>query len=140
MPAIADLAARAYAKYVARIGRPPAPMNADFAVHVSRGEVTVAFDETGVSGFLVAYARAGDYFVENVAVDPDRSGQGLGKALMARAEAMALDLGRQRITLYTNAQMHENFLFYEALGYLRTGDVEEDGFHRVYFQKQLETT
>ena len=81
-----------------------------------------------------------DYFVENVAVDPERAGQGLGKALMSRAEAMARDLGQDKITLYTNAQMHENFSFYEALGYLRTGEVEEDGFHRVYFQKQLETT
>jgi ribosomal protein S18 acetylase RimI-like enzyme len=135
--AIRAVAQRAYIKYVPRIGRVPAPMAADFLSSVSAGHTHVAINDGQVMGYLIAFARDDDYFVENVAVDPAGAGQGIGKALMALAEDHARDAGRDKVVLYTNARMHENFPFYAALGYRTTGMVLEAGFRRVYFEKDL---
>lgn len=124
-------------RYVPRIGRVPAPMAADFLAHVQAGQTQVAEVDHQVMGYLIAFSREDDYFVENVAVDPDGAGKGIGKALMALAEDQARSAGRGKIVLYTNARMHENFPFYVALGYRTTGLVVEAGFRRVYFEKDL---
>lgn len=135
--AIRAVAQRAYIKYVPRIGRVPAPMAADFLSHVQAGQTHVAVSHDKVMGYLIAFARDDDYFVENVAVDPAGTGQGIGKALMALAEDDAKQAGRDKIVLYTNVRMHENFPFYAALGYRTTDMVVEAGFRRVYFEKDL---
>jgi len=135
---VRDIARRAYARYVERIGREPAPMVADFDTHIDRGEVTVAERPGGIAGYIVAYPRENDYFVENVAVDPVFAGAGIGRALMAHAEVAAVQAGSKVVRLYTNVAMVENFPFYEALGYRKTHEATEAGFHRVYFEKSLE--
>lgn len=135
---IREIARCAYDKYVARIGREPAPMIADFAAHISRNEVIVAVSGGVVCGYIVSFARADDYFVENVAVDPAAAGGGIGRALMSHAENAANEQDRNLVRLYANVKMHENFSFYEALGYRKTQQVTENGFHRVYFEKALD--
>ncbi|MBO6946453.1 MAG: GNAT family N-acetyltransferase [Rhodospirillales bacterium] len=135
---VRDIARAAYALYVARIGREPAPMAADFETHIRRDEVMLAETTEGIIGYIVAYPRADDYFVENVAVDPARAGAGVGKNLMSQAESAAVQHGCRFIRLYTNVAMYENFPFYESLGYRKTHEATEAGFHRVYFEKSLE--
>ena len=46
-------------------------------------------------------------------------------------------LGLARVTLYTNARMHENLVLYPRLGYVEIDRRREDGFDRVYFEKML---
>jgi len=135
--AIRAVARRAYIKYVPRIGRVPAPMAADFLSYVQTGQVDVAELGGQVVGYLIAYPRDNNYFVENIAVDPAGIGKGIGKALMILAEDRAHEAGQTKIVLYTNARMYENFPFYGALGYRTTGLVVEAGFRRVYFEKDL---
>lgn len=135
---IAEIARLAYRHYIPRIGREPAPIVADFALHLARDELDVAVSDAGVDGYIVAYPRPDDYFVENVAVDPAGAGRGTGRALMQHAEAAARRAGRTAVRLYTNVHMTENFPFYAALGYRKTHAAEEDGFQRVYFEKVLE--
>lgn len=135
---VRDIATAAYEKYVARIGRVPAPMQADFEAHLFRHELYVAGTSGGIQAYLVAFPRIDDYFVENVAVDPAVAGAGIGKKLMKFAEGEAKRAGRSRILLYTNVLMTENFPFYEGLGYQKTHEITEAGFRRVYFEKVLE--
>ena len=71
------------------------------------------------------------------AVRPELQGHGLGRFLMQRAEEGALALGKARLRLYTNAVMTENIPFYEGLGFEIEGKVLVDGYHRIYFVKQL---
>lgn len=131
------IAEAAYIRYVPRIGRRPAPMDADFQAHIARGEVTLALVGEKIAGYVIAFPRADDYFVENVAVDPVFAGKGVGKALMAVAEKAAIAAGKRFVRLYTNMRMHENFPFYFGLGYVKTHEVTESGFHRAYFEKEL---
>lgn len=137
-PAIRACAEAAYSRYVAAIGRKPAPMIADFAAQIAEGKVHVAVDDAGsLQGFIVFFARADRMFLENVAVDPAAAGRGMGKALIGFCEAQALRLGLETVMLYTNEKMTENLLIYPRLGYREIGRRTEDGFDRVYFEKAL---
>ncbi len=126
-----------YAKYVPRIGREPAPMTDDYGAEIAQGNCWVLDGPGRLSGVLVMRAKDGGWFVDTVGVDPAEQGRGVGKALMAFAEAEARRQGFSAVRLYTNARMTENIPFYEGLGYAITGRRTEDGFDRVFFEKLL---
>jgi ribosomal protein S18 acetylase RimI-like enzyme len=134
---VRSIAAAAYEPYVARIGRPPAPMTADYAAAVARGEVWLAVRDGGVIGFLVLVTRPDHLLLENVAVHPAAQGGGVGARLLALAEEQAALSGLTEIRLYTNAAMTENLAYYQRHGYRQTHRGREDGFDRVYFSKRL---
>ncbi len=136
-PFIEGLVAAAYAKYVPRIGKPPAPMLADYAGLIGAGVVYVLEHRSTPAGVIVMYAGDGHLFVENVAVAPADHGRGLGRALMAFAEAEALRRGLPEVRLYTHQRMTENLGFYRHLGYRVTGRREADGYRRIYLAKRL---
>jgi GNAT superfamily N-acetyltransferase len=127
----------AYAGYVERIGREPAPMGADYAALIAAGAVWVAHEAGCVVGVLVLQTRGPALLVENVAVRPERQGRGLGRELIGFAEGHARRAGLAAVTLYTNARMTENLRFYPALGYIETGRGIQDGFARVFYRKPL---
>ncbi len=127
--------AAAYAPYIERIGRPPAPLSADYAAAVARGEVWVATDAEAVVGLIVLVTRPGYLLLENIAVLPSGQGRGVGSQLMRLAEQQAAGLGE--IRLYTNVAMTENQAYYRRHGYVETGRGKQEGFDRVYFTKRL---
>ncbi|WJH39370.1 GNAT family N-acetyltransferase [Aliirhizobium terrae] len=131
-------AERAYTRYVAAIGRKPAPMVADFATQIAEGDVHVAVSDAGdFQGFIVFFPEHGAMFLENVAVEPSAAGKGIGKSLIAFCEAEARRLKLAAVTLYTNEKMVENLSIYPKLGYVETDRRTEDGFNRVFFEKRL---
>jgi ribosomal protein S18 acetylase RimI-like enzyme len=135
--AVTSCVGAAYAGYVERIGREPAPLAADNPALIARGEVWVMHDAGGLVGVLVMRPEPPALFVENVAVLPGRQGRGLGRALMVFAEEHARAAGLAEVALYTNQKMTENLRFYAALGYVETGRRSEDGFARVFLRKTL---
>jgi ribosomal protein S18 acetylase RimI-like enzyme len=137
VPAIAALVEAAYAHYVPRIGRRPAPMDADHAHAVARGDVLVADDGGALAGVLETAEYPDHLLVENVAVAPDRRGAGLGRDLLAAAEARAAALGLPELRLYTNEAMTENVELYRRLGWSETARARQDGFRRVFFVKRI---
>ncbi len=139
-PAIRACAAAAYAPYILRIGRAPAPMLADFAAQIAAGQVHVATGAEGVAGYVV-FCRDGEHvLLESVAVLPQAAGQGIGKALIGYCEAAARAQRARAIHLYTNEKMTENLSIYPRLGYVEAGRRVKDGFARVYFEKVLQGT
>jgi len=128
----------AYAKYVPRIGREPAPMLADYAALIAEGAVFVVADGAAVRGVLVLRPAADHLLVENVAVRPADQGRGLGRRLMGFAEAEARRRGLPELRLYTHELMTGNLAFYPRLGYEETGRRTEDGYRRVFFRKRLQ--
>ncbi len=134
---IAAVAVAAYAPYVARIGRPPAPMTADYAAAVHRGEVWVAVADGAITGLLVLVPAPDHLLLENVAVRPDAQRTGIGARLLGLAEDQARRLGLTEIRLYTNVAMTENLAYYPRHGYVETHRGEGAGFSRVYFAKCL---
>jgi len=136
VPAIAGLVEAAFTRYIPRIGHPPAPMDADHAGAVARGEVLVLDDDGGALVGVVELVAAPDHLlVDIVAVAPGRQGEGHGRALLAAAEERAAQLGVPELRLYTNEAMTENLALYPRLGWTETGRAEERGFRRVFFAK-----
>ena len=127
----------AYAIYVPRMGKPPAPMVADFGRLIGDGKVHVLSEHGTIAGFAVFYRRGDHVHLENVAVHPDFQKRGHGVRLIAHVEQFAAEAGAKAVELYTNVKMTENLSLYPSLGYEETGRRHEDGFDRVFFRKSL---
>jgi len=127
----------AYRHYIPRMGRPPAPMLDDYAARVSEGVVSVVEEGDIVRGVLVLLPEPDHLLLENIAVDPEYRGTGLGRLLLAFAEAEARRQGYRELRLYTHETMIENQRLYARIGYEETGRGTEAGFARVFFRKRL---
>lgn len=132
-----EIAAAAYAVYTPRIGRPAAPVSADYAGAISRDEAWVAVEDGEILGLLVLIARPGYLLLENIAVRPSLQGRGVGSALLDLADREATRLGLAEIRLYTNVVMTENLAWYPRHGYAETHRAEQDGYQRVFFSRRL---
>ncbi len=137
LAAVEALIVEAYSPYVARIGKKPGPMFDDYAALIADGRLYVAEDRAGIAGLVVLSQRDDKALLDNVAVANRVRGTGLGKTLIAHAEALALDAGFAEIILYTQEKMSENRAIYSYLGYRETYRVTEKGLDRVYFSKML---
>ena len=136
--AIRACAESAYQPYVAAIGKEPAPMVADFRSLIASGFAYVAVgQEAGILGFVVFYQEDDHVHLENVAVRPDATGQGIGKRLVQFCEAEAKRSGAKSVKLYTNEKMTGNLSIYPHLGYRETERRRQDGFNRVFFEKRV---
>jgi len=135
--AIAQIVDQAYRHYIPRIGKPPGPMLDDYAARVAEGAVWV-LEEAAVIAAIVVLLPAPDYLLlDNIAVAPERQGSGLGRRLLAFAEAEASRRGYREIRLYTHQTMVENQRLYASIGYEETGRGAEAGYDRVFMRKQL---
>ena len=102
---------------------------------VEQGVLWVA--GTPVTGLISLIPEDHSLLVENLAVHPAAQGTGLGRALMDFAEQQARRLRLPRLTLYTHEVMTENQAIYAHLGYRETARRTENGYHRVFMQKEL---
>lgn len=115
--AVRDVTLAAYAKWVPIVGQKPVPMLADYGHAVVAHRIDVLEAEGRVVGLIELVAEADCLLIENVAVLPEHAGNGLGRLLMAHAEAVAREMGLGRLRLYTNRLMAANAAFYRRLGY-----------------------
>ena len=82
-------------------------------------------------------AKPDHLLLDNIAVRPDRQGQGLGRQLIRFAEAEARRLGFTELRLYTHETMTENIALYTRLGFVETGRGHDAGYDRVFMTKRL---
>ena len=59
--------------------------------------------------------------VEDVAVDPQRHGRGIGRAMMQHAMTLSAAKGCYKLTLSSNLKRSKAHAFYEAIGFERHG-------------------
>jgi ribosomal protein S18 acetylase RimI-like enzyme len=137
VPAIERVVHDAYAHYVARMGVRPGPMNDDYRARVAAGAVSVLEADGAIAGVLVLLDAPDHLLLDNVAVAPERQGQGIGRQLVAFAEAEARRRGYAEIKLYTHVTMVENQALYRRLGFDETHRGEQAGFQRVFMRKRL---
>ena len=137
VPAIADIVDQAYRHYIARMGKPPGPMLDDYAARVLEGVVWVLEEGAVVAGIIVLLPAPDYLLLDNIAISPARQGLGLGRRLLAFAEAEALRRGDREVRLYTHQTMVENQRLYASIGYQETGRGTEAGYDRVFMRKQL---
>jgi ribosomal protein S18 acetylase RimI-like enzyme len=135
--AVEQIVQEAYAPYVPRIGRKPAPMLDDYAGLIRDQRVHVLEDDPRAIGVLVLIPQGDAMLLDNIAVRPDAHGLGYGRRLLAFAERTAREAGYRQIRLYTNEMMTENIALYSRIGFTETHRAEEKGLRRVYMIKVL---
>jgi glutathione S-transferase len=134
---VRDVVHTAYAHYIDRIGKPPGPMQDDYARRITDQQAWVLEDVSNIVGVLVLEATEAGLLLDNIAVLPQCQGKGYGRALMQFAEAEASRRGYRDIYLYTHLLMTENIALYQRVGYIETHRISEKGFDRVYMTKTL---
>ena len=115
--AIRALTREAYAKWVPLIGREPKPMAADYAQALRDHRFDLLTLDGVLAALIETIAHADHLLIENVAVSPSFQRRGLGRMLMAHAEALAVASGLGEVRLYTNKRFAENQQLYGRLGY-----------------------
>jgi GNAT superfamily N-acetyltransferase len=95
------------------------------AVTEARDHTVVVAEQDGrVVAFLHVFGRPAlekppEAIVQALVVDQARRGAGIGKALMAAAEAWALDRGFATVAVSSSVARVDAHAFYNALGYRR---------------------
>lgn len=133
--ALRALVRAAYAHYVPRLGREPAPMADDHAARIAAGQAWVLERRGMIEGVLVLEDTPEGLLLDNIAAATP--GRGVGSALMEFAEAEARRRGHAHVWLYTNAAMVENIALYTRRGYVETHRAEQHGLHRVFMAKPV---
>jgi len=135
--AIAACVEAAYKHYVVRMGKRPGPMLENYDEVVRRHRVWVLEDGGAIVAASVLIVEPERALLDAVAVLPQFQGRGLGRQLIAHAEAEANGLGYKAIELYMHELMHENITLYKQLGYREFARKTEKGYNRVYMRKPL---
>lgn len=128
-----EITREAYAKWVAPIGREPAPMGDDFEARAANGQAWLL----GNDALCILEEKPDGMVLENVAVRPSEQGQGHGRQLIAFAEKEARSRGHEVLRLYTNAKMEANIALYESLGFAETRREQTEFGTRVHMEKPL---
>lgn len=137
VPRLSELVRAAYSVYVPRMGREPRPMVDDYLTVVRERDVVLAEEEGRVVGMAVLAVTEEGFLLDNLAVDPARQGQGVGRALLLEAEAAARRAGFDAIYLFTHETMTENIALYERIGYVEYDRRPADEWSVVYLRKRL---
>jgi GNAT superfamily N-acetyltransferase len=136
--AVERIVDEAYTVYIDRIGKPPGPMLDDYAALIAAGAVSVLETDDGeIAAIIVLLPKSDHLLLDDVAVRRDHQGQGLGRRLIAFAEAEARRLGFDQVRLYTHQMMTENIALYARLGFVETGRGHDAGYDRVFMTKAL---
>ena len=114
--AVRALTREAYAKWVPLIGREPKPMQADYDEAVQKHRIDLLHVDGELAALIETIDEPDHLLIENVAVSPDFQKRGLGRKLVAHAEALATAMRYKEIRLYTNKLFAENVALYLKLG------------------------
>lgn len=134
---IRALVREAYAPWVPIIGREPRPMSADYDQAVRDHRIDLLYLGDTLAALIETIDEADCLLIENVAVAPAFQGRGLGRHLLAHAEALAASAGHARIRLFTNKLMEANRRLYASLGYGFDGEEAFPGAIAVHMSKPI---
>lgn len=141
--ALLALLRRAFAFMDGRID-PPSSLHrldaAGLAGKASRERLFLAFRGERLAGCVFCTPRPGCLYVGKLAVEPALQGHGIGRALLAAAEAEARGRDLPALELETRVELAENHAAFAAMGFARTGESAHAGFDRptsVTMRKEL---
>lgn len=132
---VREVVRAAYAKWVPVLGREPLPMKADYEAAVGDHQIDLICSGTRVVGLIETMLREDHLWIENVAVRPEEQGKGLGRRLLAYAEAKAVDADRAELRLLTNSAFESNIALYRSVGYVITAEEPFMGGTTVHMSK-----
>jgi GNAT superfamily N-acetyltransferase len=114
---IREITRAAYASWVPVIGREPKPMTANYPRAVTDHVIDLLEEAGRPIALIEVIPNPSHLLIENVAVLPERHGEGIGGLLLGRADEIAQALGLNELRLYTNAKFSSNIAFYARRGF-----------------------
>jgi predicted N-acetyltransferase YhbS len=106
---------------------------ADVAEHLRIGGGAVAEVARGLAGSALWVEEDGGLYLARLAVAPAWRGRGIGKALVAAAEAAAHAMGLPRIHLSTRLVLLDNRRLFAACGFVETSREAHAGYAQATF-------
>lgn len=95
-------------------------------------EIAFAAVEKGqLVGCIFLKPEEATLYIGKLAVDPAAQGKGIGRLLLARAEATARELGLACLRLETRVELTENHRMFAAWGFGRTAENRHAGYDRT---------
>src|SRR3546814_4995051 len=122
---IRALVLAAYARWEGVTPRPPQPVRADYGRAFRAHRFDLLVENGALVGLVETVAEGDELLIVNVAVHPDRPGEGHGVRLLRHAEALARADKLKGTRLYTNRLMATNIALSARLGYVREQRSEE---------------
>ena len=124
---------RAFSTLAGRIDPPSAALDETedslAARSGSGGAVFVARLDGEIVGAVCAEPKPdGSLYLDRLAVDPGRTGRGIGRALVAAVEDFARQTGHDRVTLGVRLLLADNIALFRHLGYAETSRKAHPGF------------
>lgn len=106
----------AYSIYRDRLPDLP-DVTSGLAESIADRRVWIVEQDGEVIGGMILDMHGDTARLENIAVRPERTGSGIGKALLHRAELDAIEQGKSELRLSTHRDLVENVRLYEHLGW-----------------------
>jgi len=98
------------------------PSEATLTEFIRTGRAWVYTQSGVVCGYLIAFDVDDCTHIEQVSVDPDYSGRGIGAALIEHLESVARERHRVALTLTTYRDVPWNGPYYSRLGFVEDPD------------------
>lgn len=99
----------------------------DVAARFRAGPVLIAQENGELVGSVYCALKDGGLYLARMAVRPDRQNRGIGRALLAAAEAQARALGVRRLTLCVRLNLPANRAYFERAGFRVVGQGQDPG-------------
>lgn len=90
-----------------------------------------AIDKGRIVGCVFLKPEENSLYIGKLAVHPAAQGQGIGRLLLARAEATARELGLSSLRLETRVELTENHRLFAAWGFGKTAENRHAGYDRT---------
>lgn len=90
-----------------------------------------AIDKGRIVGCVFLRPEESSLYIGKLAVHPAAQGQGIGRLLLARAEATARELGLSSLRLETRVELTENHRLFAAWGFRKTAENRHAGYDRT---------
>jgi GNAT superfamily N-acetyltransferase len=136
-PAVSALVNRAYEHWVPIVGGRPRPMDDDYEVRLAEFESWVDEKDGRVRGVILLEEEGGRLWVDNVSVDPDHQGAGIGKALLELSLERGAARGFDEVHLFTHELMDTDRAIYEHLGWMEYSEEAPLADFFVYYRKPV---
>lgn len=126
----------AFAHQAGRIDPPSSVHRLDpvsIAVKARQERLFLAFDHDRLVGCVFAKSLGSAMYIGKLAVLPAMQGQGIGRTLMAAAQAFAERTQHNALQLDVRIELTENHETFAALGFVKIGEHAHEGYDRATF-------
>jgi GNAT superfamily N-acetyltransferase len=98
----------------------------------ARGEIGyIALDDDQLAGCIFCRPEPDNLYIGKLAIPPSEQGKGIGRRLLAVAEATARARGLDVLRLETRIELTGNHATFASWGFLKTAENRHTGFDRT---------